>query len=124
MFRRKIKRTGKAVIPKIIHQEQSTKKTPLSMESLIQFFDDVEDFFIATALRLRRSLARKPRERRRTLRTKSAASQGQKSHSANSDHLKSQPKADIARNPEIVEKKNGRLLYFDAHNHRPRDVPK
>jgi hypothetical protein len=28
------------------------------------------------------------------------------------------PKAKIARNPVIVEKTHGRLLYFDAHNHR------
>jgi len=28
------------------------------------------------------------------------------------------PKAEIARNPVSVEKTHGRLLYFDAHNHR------
>jgi hypothetical protein len=34
------------------------------------------------------------------------------------------PKGDIARNPAIVEETHGRLLYFDAHNYRHRDVPK
>ena len=39
------------------------------MESLVQFFDVVDDLIIATALRLQRSLARKPKERRKALRT-------------------------------------------------------
>ena len=39
------------------------------MEFLLQFFDEVEDFVIATSLRLLRSLSRKPRERRQIPRT-------------------------------------------------------
>jgi len=34
------------------------------MESLFQFFDDVDDWFVATGARLRRSLSRRPPERR------------------------------------------------------------
>jgi len=72
MSGRTIRQTDKDVIRRTIHQEKL-----LSMESLFQFFDDVEDFIIATTLRLRRFLARKPRERRRTPRTSPAASQRQ-----------------------------------------------
>ena len=39
------------------------------MERLFQFFDDLDDFIIATALRLQRTLSRKPRERRKVPRT-------------------------------------------------------
>lgn len=51
--------------------KQLAKKTPY-METLFQFYDETEDFVIATALRLRRSLAWKPRERRRVPRTSPA----------------------------------------------------
>ncbi|MCK5326813.1 MAG: hypothetical protein KAJ57_12415, partial [Woeseiaceae bacterium] len=44
------------------------KKT-LSMEILFQFFDEVDDFIIATARRLQRSLSPRPPERRQVLRT-------------------------------------------------------
>jgi len=47
------------------------------METLFQFYDETEDFVIATALRLRRSLAWKPRERRRVPRTSSATVKNQ-----------------------------------------------
>ena len=39
------------------------------METLFQFFDNVEDAIVAMALRLRRFLARRPQERRRVART-------------------------------------------------------
>jgi len=42
------------------------------METLFQFYDETEDFIIATVLRVRRSLAWKPRERRRVPRTSPA----------------------------------------------------
>gem|GEM_PF-4175230 len=51
--------------------KQPAKKTP-SMETLFQFYDETEDFIIATVLRVRRSLAWKPRERRRVPRTSPA----------------------------------------------------
>lgn len=38
------------------------------MESLFQIYDEVEDAILTTVVRLRRSLARKPRERRRVAR--------------------------------------------------------
>jgi len=39
------------------------------MEFLFQFFDEVDDLIIATAIRLQRSLSRTPQERRRFSRT-------------------------------------------------------
>jgi hypothetical protein len=39
------------------------------MECLFQFLDEVDDFIIATALGLQRSLSPKPRERRQVPRT-------------------------------------------------------
>jgi len=39
------------------------------METLFQFFDNVEDAIIAMALRFRRLLTRRPKERRRVART-------------------------------------------------------
>jgi len=39
------------------------------MEILFQFFDEVDDFIIATARRLQRSLSPRPPERRQVLRT-------------------------------------------------------
>ena len=33
-----------------------------TMESVVRFFDDVDDFFTSTSFRLRRLLSRKPRE--------------------------------------------------------------
>lgn len=41
------------------------------METLIKFYDEAEDFVLSTVFRLRRSLSRLPRERRR--RPRSAA---------------------------------------------------
>ena len=38
------------------------------MESLFQIYDEVEDAILTAVIRLRRSLARKPRERRRVAR--------------------------------------------------------
>jgi hypothetical protein len=38
------------------------------MEFLFQLFDDLEDVILTAAFRLRRSLARMPRERRRVVR--------------------------------------------------------
>ena len=35
------------------------------METLFQLWDKLEDFVVATALRLQRTLSRKPKERRR-----------------------------------------------------------
>jgi len=39
------------------------------MEILFQFFDEADDFIIATALRLQRLLSPRPPERRQVLRT-------------------------------------------------------
>ena len=39
------------------------------METLFQFFDNVEDAIVAMALRLRRFLTRRPQERRQVART-------------------------------------------------------
>jgi hypothetical protein len=39
------------------------------METLFQFFDEVDDFIIATALRLQRLLSPRPQERRQVPRT-------------------------------------------------------
>ena len=39
------------------------------MERLFQFFDELDDFIIATVLRLQRLLSWKPRERRKVPRT-------------------------------------------------------
>lgn len=36
------------------------------METLLRFYDDVDDFVFATSFRLRRLLGLRPRERRRT----------------------------------------------------------
>ena len=38
------------------------------METLLQLFDDADDFLFATRFRLRRLLSRRPRERRQVLR--------------------------------------------------------
>ena len=46
-----------------------------SMETLFQFFDNVEDAIVAMALRLRRVLTRRPKERRRVARTPMVKSQ-------------------------------------------------
>ena len=53
---------------RIFATNQSVNEMP-SIETLFQFYDETEDFVIATALRVRRSLAWKPRERRRVPRT-------------------------------------------------------
>ena len=39
------------------------------METLFQFFDNIEDAIVAMALRLRRFLTRRPKERRQVART-------------------------------------------------------
>ncbi|MGB5333859.1 MAG: hypothetical protein WBM80_11345 [Woeseiaceae bacterium] len=56
------------------------------METLFQFFDNVEDAIIAMALRLRRFLTRRPKERRRVARTPMVKPQGQDSLHADSGH--------------------------------------
>jgi len=56
------------------------------MESLFQLFDEVEDYIVATAIRLRRSLTRRPRERRRVCRTSPATSERRHSLLAGSKH--------------------------------------
>lgn len=43
------------------------------MESVVRFFDEVDDFIISTLIRLRRALSWKPRERRRVPRTRDMA---------------------------------------------------
>ncbi|MBT8089384.1 MAG: hypothetical protein KJO01_04185 [Gammaproteobacteria bacterium] len=45
------------------------------METLFQFIDNVEDAIVAMALRLRRFLTRRPKERRRVARTPMVRSQ-------------------------------------------------
>ncbi|NNF66484.1 MAG: hypothetical protein HKM98_03140 [Gammaproteobacteria bacterium] len=48
--------------------KKSNAKLP-TIESVVRFFDELEDAFISTMIGLRRRLSRKPRERRRELRT-------------------------------------------------------
>lgn len=47
------------------HLNLINKKKLLTMEMLFQFFDEIDDYIVATALRLQRKLSPKPRERRR-----------------------------------------------------------
>ncbi|MDH3417339.1 MAG: hypothetical protein OEM64_13600 [Gammaproteobacteria bacterium] len=56
------------------------------METLFQFFDNVEDAIVAMALRLRRFLTRRPQERRRVARTPMVRSQDQDPPKAESGH--------------------------------------
>ena len=56
------------------------------METLFQFFDNVEDAIVAMALRLRRFLTRRPQERRRVARTPMVKPQDQDSLQAESGH--------------------------------------
>ncbi len=56
------------------------------METLFQFIDNVEDAIIAMALRLRRFLTRRPKERRRVARTPMVKPQGQDSLHTDSEH--------------------------------------
>ena len=56
------------------------------MESLFQFFDNVEDAIVAMALRLRRLLTRRPKERRRVARTPMVKSQDEDPLQAESGH--------------------------------------
>ena len=56
------------------------------METLFQFLDNVEDAIIAMALRLRRMLTRRPKERRRVARTPMIKSQNQDPLQADSGH--------------------------------------
>jgi len=54
------------------------------METLFQFFDNVEDAIVAMALRLRRVLTRRPKERRRVARTPMVKSQDEEPQPAES----------------------------------------
>ena len=56
------------------------------METLFQFLDNVEDAIIAMALRLRRMLTRRPKERRRVARTPMIKSRNQDPLQADSGH--------------------------------------
>ena len=56
------------------------------METLFQFFDNVEDAIVAMALRLRRVLTRRPKERRRVARTPMVKSQDEDPLQAESGH--------------------------------------
>jgi hypothetical protein len=68
-------------------------KKPLSMESLFQVLDEMDDFIIATALRLHRWLSWKPRERRKVPRTPDGYSQS---------NINSWPKADFAMEKQLT----------------------
>lgn len=56
------------------------------METLIKFFDDVEDMIVAAIWRIRRLLSRRPKERRRVPRTHMAVPQGQHSLLTDNGH--------------------------------------
>ena len=58
----------------------------LTMETLFQFFDNLEDAIVAMALRLRRFLMRRPQERRRVARTPMIKSQDEDPLHADSGH--------------------------------------
>jgi hypothetical protein len=47
------------------------------METLFQFFDDVDDLIFATAFRMQRALSWQPKERRKVPRTRLAIPPGQ-----------------------------------------------
>jgi hypothetical protein len=56
------------------------------METLFQFFDNLEDAIVAMALRLRRFLTRRPQERRRVARTPMVKSQDEVLRQADGGH--------------------------------------
>lgn len=65
MPERQICGTQQGILPRAI---QLIMKLP-TMEMLIKFFDEIEDFVVATAMRLQRKLSRKAPERRHAPRT-------------------------------------------------------
>jgi hypothetical protein len=57
------------------------------METLIKFFDDVEDMIIAATWRVKRLLSRRPKERRLVPRTHMATPQSQHSGPVDEDEI-------------------------------------